>query len=148
MYVLLAFLLCRSNDLRLGAGGGGCATFVQLDMSGKPPLPPTDQQKAKRRSFQGSQEGKVADDAVAVTATATASESPFATYSKTKSKQQSRYGRILRREAPLFGLLATGTAMVVLNQFIADQVRQVPSFSCDLYWLALTSVWPAFSGYC
>ncbi len=35
----------------------------------------------------------------------------------------SRYGKILRREGPLVGLLVTGTGMVLLNQVIADQVR-------------------------
>ena len=39
---------------------------------------------------------------------------------------RSRYGKILRREGPLVGLLATGTGMVLLNQVIADQVRHWP----------------------
>ena len=35
------------------------------------------------------------------------------------------YGKLVRREGPLLGLLATGTGMVVLNQYIADQVRSL-----------------------
>lgn len=34
------------------------------------------------------------------------------------------YGKLVKREGPLLGLLATGTGMVVLNQYIADQVSQ------------------------
>lgn len=34
------------------------------------------------------------------------------------------YGKLVKREGPLLGLLATGTGMVVLNQYVADQVSQ------------------------
>ena len=32
------------------------------------------------------------------------------------------YAKLIRREGPVIGLLATGTGTVVLNQYIADQV--------------------------
>ena len=76
----------------------------------------------KRRSFPGVKDGvKGPGTEFAVTAsTSQSSQAPAF-----KSKQSSWLSKAVRREAPLIGLLTTGTATVVLNQVIADQVPTV-----------------------
>lgn len=80
------------------------------------------EQGAKRRSFPGNQNvAKGPEHSVAMTAS-TSQVSPAPTF---KGKQISWYSKVVKREAPLIGLLSTGTAMVVLNQVIADQVHTI-----------------------
>ncbi len=90
-------------------------------MSGQPSDTIVAQQAAKRRSFSGSKDVDKAPDNE-VTIIASTSDTPVA--SPFKIKHCSWYGKFVRREGPIVGLLATGTAMVVLNQIIADQVRR------------------------
>ena len=80
------------------------------------------EQGSKRRSFPGNKDvAKSSGESVAMTAsTGQVSQVP-----KFKAKQISWYSKVVTREGPLIGLLSTGTAMVVLNQVIADQVRTV-----------------------
>lgn len=89
-------------------------------MSGSPFDASAAQQGAKRRSFPG---GKDANPARNNTISMTASTSEPAA-SLFTSRPASWYSKVLRREGPLVGLLATGTGMVLLNQIIADQVCQ------------------------
>ena len=80
------------------------------------------EQGPKRRSFPGSQDGvKAPGRGINVTAS-TSQVSPAPAF---KSNQSFWFSKVVKREAPLLGLLATGTAMVVLNQVIADQVPKV-----------------------
>lgn len=81
---------------------------------------PALEQGPKRRSFPGTKDGTKAiqED---VQLTANSGQVPLAT--PFKSKQSPWYSRVVKREGPLIGLLATGTAMVILNQVIADQVQ-------------------------
>ncbi|KAL3138954.1 hypothetical protein ABBQ32_005766 [Trebouxia sp. C0010 RCD-2024] len=76
------------------------------------------EQGSKRRSFPGNKDvAKSPGESVAMTAsTSQVSQAP--TFG---AKQGSWYSTVVKREWPLIGLLSTGTAMVVLNQVIADQ---------------------------
>ena len=82
------------------------------------------EQGPKRRSFPGHKDGVKGPgrDIAVIASTSQVSQAPAF-----KSKQSSWLSKVVKREAPLLGLLATGTAMVVLNQVIADQV---PKFLC------------------
>lgn len=79
------------------------------------------EQGSKRRSFPGNKDvAKGPGESVAITAsTNQVSQAP----TFRAKKQASWYSKVVKREWPLIGLLSTGTAMVVLNQVIADQVR-------------------------
>lgn len=77
---------------------------------------PTAKSESRRRSVPGS--SKSDDTSVDLVASTTQGQAaaPF------KDAKTTWYWKVVRREGPLLGLLATGTGMVVLNQFIADQV--------------------------
>lgn len=83
------------------------------------------EQGPKRRSFPGSKDG-VKGPGRDINVTASTSQVSHAP--AFKSNQSSWFYKIVKREASLLGLLATGTAMVVLNQVIADQVPKIAMF--------------------
>lgn len=74
------------------------------------------QSETRRRSVPGS--SKSDDSSVDLVASTSQMQAP-APFRSTKTTW---YWKVIRREAPLLGLLTTGTGMVVLNQYIADQV--------------------------
>ena len=82
------------------------------------------EQGPKRRSFPGNKDGVrgPSRDINVIASTSQVSQAPAF-----KSKQSAWFSKVVKREAPLLGLLATGTAMVVLNQIIADQVPELLS---------------------
>ena len=87
-------------------------------------------QGPKRRSFPGSKDGgKAAATDVNIAASTSQGlllATPFQSRSRSKPAW---YMAAAKREGPLIGLLSTGTAMVVLNQVIADQVS-CPRWQC------------------
>ncbi|DBB02712.1 hypothetical protein WJX82_008967 [Trebouxia sp. C0006] len=86
-------------------------------MSGSPFAAADVQHGAKRRSFPGSKPAnELSENQISVTASTSQPAAKLFT-----SRHASKYGKILRREGPLVGLLATGTGMVLLNQVITDQ---------------------------
>lgn len=71
---------------------------------------------ARRRSVPGSNKS---DDSSLDLMASTSQEQAAVPFRRSNT---SWYWKIVKREAPLMGLLATGTGMVALNQFIAAQV--------------------------
>ena len=87
------------------------------------------EQGPKRRSFPGNKDGVKGPgrDFNVTVSTSQVSQAPAF-----HSKQSSWFSKVVKREAPLLGLLATGTAMVVLNQVIADQVPELLSLYSNI----------------
>lgn len=88
------------------------------------------QLEPRRRSVPGNAKSADIDpeNNVKLVASTSSQAAPVSPFRSTKSTW---YIRLIRREGPVLGLLATGTGTVVLNQYIANQVQDNLESFCN-----------------